>query len=238
MVENGTAFVTGGARGIGAAIARRLAQDGFHVVIADLDGDGAARVAEEIGGRGVALDVADPDDVRAAVTEAGPLRVLVNNAGIEDRGFLDEMTPERWRRMLAVNLEGVFATTQAALPAMQAARYGRLVNIASEAGRIGGKADSTYAATKGGVIAFTKSIAREGARYGITANAIAPGPVDTPLVRELDDRVIQAITAGTQLRRLGRPEEIAAAVSFLASEESSYVTGEVLGVSGGMGLGA
>lgn len=231
-----TALVTGGARGIGEAIVRRLAADGFEVVVADLDGEGAARVADEVGGRAVTLDVSDFDAVRAAIEEVGPLKVLVNNAGIEDRGWITEMTPERWRRMLAINLEAVFATTAAALPAMQEARYGRLVYIASEAGRIGGKSDSVYAATKGGVLAFAKSMAREGARYGITSNAIAPGPIETPLLREIDERGIELITRGTQLRRLGTPEEVAATVSFFASEGSSYVTGEVLGVSGGMGL--
>ena len=231
------AFVTGAGRGIGAAIARRLAANGASVVVADLDGNAARAVAEEIGGRSVQLDVADAAAARAVIESVGTLDVLVNNAGFDDFDFFTAMTPERWRRLLAVNVEGVFACTHAALPAMQQARYGRIVNVSSEAGRIGAKGNAVYAATKGAVIAFTKSIARENARYGITANAIAPGPTDTPLLRAMSERAIEGVIAGTQLRRLGTPEEIAAAVAFLASKEAGYITGETLGVSGGMGIG-
>jgi 2-hydroxycyclohexanecarboxyl-CoA dehydrogenase len=231
------ALVTGGARGIGAAIAARLAAGGFDVVVADIDADAAERQAAAIGARSAAFDVADPAAVTTAIAAAGTLDVLVNNAGVDDFGFFTEVTPERWRRVLAVNLEGVLACTHAALPAMQRADYGRIVNVASEAGRIGAKGNAAYAAAKGGVIAFTKSIARENARFGITANAIAPGPIETPLLREMDPHAIEVLTATTQLRRLGTPQEVAAAVAFLASEEASYITGETLGVSGGMGLG-
>jgi 2-hydroxycyclohexanecarboxyl-CoA dehydrogenase len=236
------AFVTGGGRGIGAAIARRLAAEGATVVVGDIDEPAAREVAADVGGEAVALDVADPDSATAAISGAGKLDVLVNNAGVDDFGFFGEMTPERWRRLLAINLEGVFACTHAALPAMQGAGYGRIVNIASEAGRVGSKGSAVYSAAKGGVIAFTKAIARENARYGITANAIAPGPIDTPLLRsahqlgEIGERIIETMKAGTQLRRLGEPEEVAAAVAFLASEEAGYVTGETLGVSGGLGM--
>jgi 2-hydroxycyclohexanecarboxyl-CoA dehydrogenase len=123
------------------------------------------------------------------------------------------------------------------LPAMQQAGYGRIVNMASEAGRMGGKADAVYAATKGGVIAFTKSIAMENARYGITVNAVAPGPIETPMLRRMPEKAVDIITASTLLRRLGQPEEVAAAVAFLASPEAAYITGETLAVSGGMYLG-
>ncbi|HYT38101.1 MAG TPA: SDR family NAD(P)-dependent oxidoreductase [Acidimicrobiia bacterium] len=237
------AFVTGGASGIGAAIAARLAAEGADVTIGDIDLDAAKAHAEAVGGRAVRLDVTDPASARAAIGggdggDDGPFDVLVNNAGVDQPGvFFGDVTPDQWRRLLAVNLEGVFACTQAALPAMQRAGYGRIVNLSSEAGRIGGKANAVYSAAKGAVIAFTKALARENARYGITVNAVAPGPIETPLLRRMDPRAIEMVTASTLLRRLGEPDEVAAAVAFLASAEASYVTGETLGVSGGMGLG-
>jgi 2-hydroxycyclohexanecarboxyl-CoA dehydrogenase len=241
-LEGRKAFVTGGASGIGTAIARRLAAEGADVVIGDVNIDGARSVAGEVGAEAVELDVTDPAAASEAIGSAGTLDVLVNNAGTDDFAFFTDMTPERWRRLLAINLEGVFACTHAALPPMQQAGYGRIVNIASEAGRVGSKGSAVYSAAKGGVIAFTKTIARENARYGITANAIAPGPIDTPLLNrarefgEIGEKIIETMKAGTQMRRLGTPDEVAAAVAFLASDDSSYVTGETLGVSGGLGM--
>ena len=231
------AFVTGGASGIGAAVATRLAADGAEVIVGDLNLDAAEAHAKDIGGQAVHLDVADPESALSAIGDAGPLDILVNCAGITDIGWFGDFTPERWRRLIAVNLEGVFACTQAALPAMQQSRYGRIVNIASEAGRMGATTQAVYAATKAGVIAFTMSIARENARYGITANAIAPGPIDTPLLGTMDARAIDILTRGVPLRRVGTPAEVAAAVCFLASPDASYITGETLGVSGGLILG-
>ncbi len=238
------ALVTGATKGIGRAIATRLADDGFDVVICARNADEVAAVAAEIGGTGLVLDIADIEATSAAVRDLGTLAVLVNNAGFDDFGWFVDTTPERWRRLLAVNLEGTFATTHAALPGMYEAKYGRVINISSEAGRIGSNGNAVYAATKGAINAFTKSIAREGARYNVTANAVAVGPVETPLLEanlrfgETGEKMIEAMKAGTLLRRLGRPEEVAAAVSFLASEESSFVTAEVVGVSGGMGVSA
>jgi 2-hydroxycyclohexanecarboxyl-CoA dehydrogenase len=235
-------LVTGGASGIGAAVARRLAAEGAAVVIGDINVEGAGEVAGEIDAEATLLDVTDLDSAAGAVESHGPFEILVNNAGTDDFAFFTDMTPERWRRLVAVNLEGVFACTHAVLPAMQEAGYGRIVNIASEAGRVGSKGSAVYSAAKGGVIAFTKTIARENARFGITANAVAPGPIDTPLLNAarslggLGERIIETMKAGTQLRRLGNPDEVAAAVAFLASDDSSYVTGETLGVSGGLGM--
>lgn len=236
------ALVTGGASGIGAAIVRRLAADGLDVVIADLQIEAAQRLAAETGARAVALDVCDFDRVHAVVAELGPFDVLVNNAGVDQHAFFTKTGPQDWRRLLAVNLEAVLNTTHAVLPGMQARGHGRIVNVASEAGRLGSRGGSVYAAAKGGVIAFTRSIARENGRKGITANVIAPGPIDTPLLRQAvgegGDKLMSAMTEATLVGRLGTGEEVAAAVSFLASDAASYVTGEVLGVSGGMGCGA
>jgi 2-hydroxycyclohexanecarboxyl-CoA dehydrogenase len=241
-LEGRTALVTGGGRGIGAAIARRLSAEGAAVTIGDIDTDSAAEVAGEVGAEVLRLDVTDPSSARDAVERTGNLDVLVNNAGTDEFGFFTDTDPDLWERLLAVNLKGVFACTLAALPGMQSAGYGRIVNIASEAGRVGSKGSAVYSAAKGGVIAFTKTIARENARFGITVNAIAPGPIDTPLLRratelgEIGDRVVETMKAATQMRRLGSPDEVAAAAAFLASEEASYVTGETLGVSGGLGM--
>ncbi|MBS0449999.1 MAG: SDR family oxidoreductase [Proteobacteria bacterium] len=236
------AFVTGGAKGIGAAIARRLAADGAQVTIADLDIGAAQALAQDIAANAVRLDVADLVQVAAVMAEHGPFDILVNNAGIDQHAFFTRTTPDDWRRLIAINLESVFATTHAALPAMQSAGFGRVINIASEAGRLGSRGGAVYAAAKGGVIAFTRSIARENGTKGITANVIAPGPIDTPLLRQAlehgGDKLLQAMTGATLAGRLGTSDEVAAAVAFLASAEAGFITGEVLGVSGGMGCGA
>jgi 2-hydroxycyclohexanecarboxyl-CoA dehydrogenase len=162
--------------------------------------------------------------------------------GVDQHAFFTQTTPQDWRRLIAVNLESVLNTTHAVLPAMQQAGWGRIVYIASEAGRLGSRGGSVYAAAKGGVIAFARSIARENGRKGITANVVAPGPIDTPLLRQAVDRggdkLMDAMTGATLAGRLGTADEVAAAVAFLVSEASGYVTGEVLGVSGGMGCGA
>lgn len=236
------AFVTGGAKGIGAAIARRLAADGALVTIADLDIETAKALADGIWAHAVQLDVADLAQVADVMEAHGPVDILVNNAGVDQHAFFTRTTPADWRRLIAINLESVFATTHAALPAMQAAGFGRVINIASEAGRLGSRGGAVYAAAKGGVIAFTRSIARENGSKGITANVIAPGPIDTPLLRQAlehgGDKLLGAMTGATLAGRLGTPDEVAAAVAFLASADAGFITGEVLGVSGGMGCGA
>ncbi|HVZ44198.1 MAG TPA: SDR family oxidoreductase [Ramlibacter sp.] len=236
------ALVTGGASGIGEAVARRLAACGFAVVIADIREDRAKSLAAEIGAAAMRMDVTDFDAVRAGLAPQPAFHVLVNCAGIDQHAFFTETGPKDWHRLIAVNLESVLNTTHAVLPGMQAAGYGRIVNVASEAGRLGSRGGSVYAAAKGGVIAFTRSIARENGRKGITANVVAPGPIDTPLLRKaVDDggeRLMSAMTGATLAGRLGTAGEVAAAVAFLASEDAGYITGEVLGVSGGMGCGA
>ena len=235
------AFLTGGAKGIGEAIARRLAAAGAEVVIVDLDLDAASTLAADIGASAVQLDVTDLEAVARVIAERGPFQILVNNAGIDQHAFFTRTTPADWRALLAVNLEAVFATTHAVLPAMQAAGFGRIVNIASEAGRMGSRGGAVYAAAKGGVIAFTKSIARENGRKGITANAIAPGPIDTPLLQQAvaqgGPKLLEAMQSSTLAGRLGTADEVAAAVLFLVSDDAGFITGETLGVSGGMGCG-
>lgn len=235
------AFVSGGAKGIGAAIVRSFADAGAQVVIGDLDIAAASGLAGEAGATAVRVDVGDAGMVQAIMSQHGPFDILVNNAGADQHAFFTDTSPEDWTRLLAVNLVSTFACTQAALPLMQTAGFGRIINITSEAARLGSKGGAVYSAAKGGVIAFTKSIARENARFGITANAIAPGPIRTPMLEAAvvdgGDKILRAMTDATLLRRLGEPDEVAAAVLFLASDQASYITGETLGVSGGMGLG-
>lgn len=235
-------FLTGGAQGIGEAIARRVAADGMDLVMADIDINRAQRIASEIGATAIQLDVTDFDAVRQVVAESGPFDVLINNVGMDQHAFFTRTTSADWRRLLAVNLESVFATTHAVLPAMQAAGHGRIVNISSEAARQGSRGAAVYAAAKGGMIAFTKSIARENSDKGITANVIAPGPIDTPMTQQAvekgGDKLLRAMVGATLAGRLGKPEEVAAAVGFLISEAAGFITGETLGVSGGMGVGS
>jgi len=241
-LEGRKALVTGGASGIGAATARRLAAEGADVVIGDVNEEGAAEVATEISGTAAGLNVTDPATAREVAGKHGPFAILVNNAGTDEFGFFADTDPGVWERVLAVNLIGVMSCTHAVLPGMQQAGYGRIVNVSSEAGRIGSKGSVAYSSAKGGVLGFTKAMAREGARFGITVNAICPGPIETPLLMgalefgEIGEKVIETMKAGTQLRRLGKPDEVAAAIAFLASDDASYVTGETLGVSGGMGM--
>ena len=241
-LEGRKALVTGGASGIGAAIAARLAAEGAEVWVGDIDVEGAERVAGETSGHPIELDVTDPEAARAAVAAVGTPDILVNNAGTDEFGFFTYTTPEQWQRLIGINLGGVLNCTHAALGPMQEAGYGRIVSISSEAGRVGSKGSAVYSAAKGGVIAFMKAIGRENARYGITANSIAPGPIETPLLMgakeygEIGERVIETMKEATQLKRLGQPEEVAAAVAFLASDDATYVTGETLGVSGGLGM--
>jgi len=241
-LEGRRALVTGGAGGIGAATARRLAAEGADVVIGDVNEEGAASVAGEISATAARLDVTDPASANALAVEHGPFAILVNNAGTDEFGFFADTDPGVWERVIAINLMGVLACTHAVLPGMQESGYGRIVNVSSEAGRIGSKGSVAYSSAKGGVLGFTKAMAREGARFGITVNAICPGPIETPLLMgalefgEIGEKVIETMKGGTQLRRLGTPDEVAATIAFLASDDASYVTGETLGVSGGMGM--
>ena len=246
-LEGRAALVTGGASGIGAATALRLAAEGARVAVADIDADGARDVAGQVDGAAVTMDVADLDSVRAGVDEAaaavGPLDVLVNNAGTDRFSFFSKSDPELWDFVLGVNLRGTLAVTHAVLPALQERGGGSIVNVASEAGRVGSQGSVPYSAAKAGVIGFTKALARESARYGIRCNAVAPGPIDTPLLNaapelygEIGERLRQGMIDATALRRIGQPEEVASAIAFLASDDASYVTGQTIGVSGGLSM--
>jgi 2-hydroxycyclohexanecarboxyl-CoA dehydrogenase len=240
-----TALVTGGASGIGAATCRRLAAEGARVAVTDMNLAGARAVADEVDGAAFELDVRSGESIAAALAaaeaELAPIDVLVNNAGYDEWGWFTETDPALWDRVLAVNLRGVIAVTHAVLPGMQERRRGRIVTTASEAGRVGSSGSAIYSAAKAGVIGFMKALAIENGRYGITCNAVAPGPIETPLLMgapealgDLGKRIVETMVSSTNLRRLGQPEEVAAAIAFLASDDASYVTGQALGVSGGL----
>jgi len=234
------ALVTGGWGGIGGAMCRALAHQACRVVVADLDLAHAEQVATDVGGTAVRLDVRDPASVEAAAAHAGPVDILVNAAGWDElKPFLD--TDEAFmQKVLDINLAGPIRVTRAVLGGMVERGHGRIVNISSDAGRVGSSLESVYSAAKGGLIAFTKTVAREVARRGVTANAVCPGPTDTPLLQGIvnagDDaeRVIAAMTKAVPMKRLGAPDDVAAAVAFLASDEAGYITGQTLSVSGGL----
>lgn len=238
------ALVTGGAGGIGSAICRHLALGGHHVVVADVSYDGAATLAEEIGGTAVELDVTDPASCEAAIRGTadgpGPVDVLVNCAGWDElKPFLDSDDAFQ-SKVLEINLGGPIRLTRLVLPAMIERRWGRVVSIASDAGRVGSSLEAIYSGAKGGLIAFTKTIAREMARYEITANCVCPGPTNTPLVASIvaanadGDRVIASMTKAVPMRRMGEPDDVAPAVAYFASDAAAFVTGQTLSVSGGL----
>jgi 2-hydroxycyclohexanecarboxyl-CoA dehydrogenase len=244
-----TALVTGGGQGIGRAIALALAREGAQVAVLDVAADRAAAVAREIealGVKGLALaaDLRRRAEVEGAVAEAlaqwGQLDVLVNNAGWDRMQPFLESDEETWDRIIGINFKGALYVLKAALPAMVARGSGRVISIASDAGRVGSSNEAVYAGTKGALIAFSKTLAREMARHGITVNVVCPGITETALLQGIREespknaKVIEAIGRSIPLGRIGAPEDIAGAVVFLASPEAGYITGQTLSVSGGL----
>jgi len=241
MLNEAVALVTGASRGIGAAIADRLANDGARVIGTATTADGAARIAESLGargGRGVVLDVTSQDSIDAVIADIdvkeGAIGILCNNAGITRDMLLLRMKQGDWDAVLQTNLASVFRLSKAVLRGMMKARKGRIISIASIVGLTGNPGQANYAAAKAGMIGFTKSLAREVGSRGITANVVAPGFIDTEMTRALNETQRETLKGQIPLARLGLPSDIAAAVSFLASADASYITGQTLHVNGGM----
>lgn len=243
--QDRTALITGAASGMGAAIARRLDEAGNRVVVADIQVDLGETVAASLqNGIFVEMDLSQATAVSEAaewvLQEVGTIDILVNCAGFDVvMPFLD--TDEKlWESIIAVNLFGPLRTTKAFLPAMVEQGWGRIVNISSDAGRVGSSGEGVYSACKGGQIAFTKTIAREVARKGVTSNCVCPGPTDTPPVRQTmaegGEKFMDALVRAIPMRRLGQPEDVAAAVAYLVSADAGFVTGQTLSVSGGMSM--
>ncbi len=235
-----TAIVTGSATGIGEAIARRLAKAGATVAVADLDLEGASAVARDMGAPAfpMQVDITNPASVRQAaghvLAQTGRIDVLVNNAGIAGKAApLWEQTLDDWHRIIAVNMDGVFNFCQAVIPHMRTRKYGRIVNVASIAGKEGNPNMTGYSATKGAVIAFTKSLGKEVATEGICVNSVTPAVIRTKILEQLTPQQIAYMTARIPIGRTGTPEEIAAVVHFLSSPDCSFVTGQCYDASGG-----
>ncbi len=236
-LEGRTALVTGGSRGIGRAIAAELANAGAEVVIGYRSGaEEAEEVAGEIGGRAVQADISDPEEAKRLVDDAGDLDILVNNAGVTRDGLLARMSDDDWRVVLDTNLGGTFNTCRAASRGMMKRRGGTVVNVSSIVGVHGNPGQTNYSASKAGIIGFTKALARELGSRGVRANVVAPGYISTRLTNELPEELQQSMLANTPLGRFGDPEDVAGAVRFLSSDASSFITGEVLLVDGGLGM--
>jgi 2-hydroxycyclohexanecarboxyl-CoA dehydrogenase len=243
MAGTSVALVTGAGGGIGRAVVRRLSLAGHTVAAGDLNLDAAAAAVDGLEGaaRPYPMDVSDSSSVAAAVAriedELGPVRVLVNNAGIDKIEPFVESTEQTWRAVVAVNYLGTVIVTRAVLDSMIEAGSGRIINISSDAGRVGSSGEVVYSGTKGAVIAFGKALAREVATKGITVNTVCPGPTDTPLLQQVADRsqkLFDAMARAVPMKRIGTPEDVAPAVVFFASEGAAFITGQTLSVSGGL----
>jgi 3-oxoacyl-[acyl-carrier protein] reductase len=231
------ALVTGGSRGIGAAVCRALARDGWMVYVNYNESrDKALALAEEIGGKALWADVSDPAAVAAMFAQAGDLDLLVSNAGIAGPGLVQDLTDEDWLRLFRVNADGAFYSVRAAVPGMVRRKRGNIIIISSVCGVWGSSCEAAYSDNKGALIAMTKSLFKELGPSGIRVNVVSPGCIATEMLARFDEAELAALREETPLGRLGTPEDVAACVRFLASEEASFVTGQVLGVNGGFGL--
>jgi len=243
-LEGRNVIVTGGGGAIGAAICRRFAGYGAKVGVFDKNLDCAKKVAAEIKGFASGVDITDYGAVGKAIAQfekdAGPTDVLVNNAGWDKFVNFVDTTPELWDQIIAINLRGPVNMSHVVLKGMVARGHGRVVNIASDAGRVGSSQEAVYSACKGGIIAFTKTVAREVARKGITLNAVCPGPTETPLLAaaagegERGERMRAALINAIPMKRVGQPDDIPGAVCFLASDDAAFITGQTISVSGGL----
>jgi len=244
-----TVIVTGGGGGIGGAACRRFARQGARVAVFDMNLDAAQRVAAEIGadgGEAVAFrcDITNRGEVDEAIAAAearfGPVDVLVNNAGWDVFKPFTKTEPAQWEKLIAINLTGALHMHHAVLPGMAARKAGRIVNIASDAARVGSSGEAVYAACKGGLVSFSKTIAREHARHGITVNVVCPGPTDTALFADYKEgagnpeKLVEAFTRSIPLGRIGQPDDLPGAILFFASDDAAFITGQVLSVSGGL----
>lgn len=244
-----TVIVTGGAGGIGSATARRFGAEGAKVAIFDLNLEAGQKVADEItaaGGQAAAfkVDITDRASVDADVAgvqqQLGPIDVLVNNAGWDVFKPFTKTVPQEWDKLIAINLVGALNLHHAVLPGMVERKYGRIVNVASDAARVGSSGEAVYAACKGGLVSFSKTLAREHARHNITLNVVCPGPTDTALLAGVaegapnPEKLIEAFTKAIPLGRLGQPDDLASAIAFFGSDEAAFITGQVISVSGGL----
>jgi 3-oxoacyl-[acyl-carrier protein] reductase len=234
-MTNRTAFVTGASRGIGRACARVLADAGAKVVLAARDRAKLEEAASEIpGSTFVEIDLSSPDSIKAALAQAGKVDILVNNAGVTRDGLAMRMKQEDWDAVIATNLTGAFLASQQVLRSMMQERWGRIINIASVVGEAGNPGQANYVASKAGLIGLTKSLAQEMGSRNITVNAVTPGFIETDMTAGLSQQLKDTMLSHIPLKRFGKPEDVAAAVRFLASEEAGYITGCVLKVNGGM----
>ncbi|HEX4592972.1 MAG TPA: 3-oxoacyl-[acyl-carrier-protein] reductase [Bryobacteraceae bacterium] len=242
-MTNRTALVTGASRGIGRSCALALAEAGARVAVAARNVEQLEALATEIRSKSreafvVSMDLADPESIKEAIAKTakdfGPIAILVNNAGITKDGLAMRMKKPDWDVVIATNLTGAFIAIQQVLPGMMRERWGRIINISSLVGEMGNAGQSNYAASKAGLIGLTKSIAQEMGSRNITVNAVAPGYVETDMTQGLSDELKEKMLANIPLKRMGRAEDVAAAVRFLASEEAGYITGHVLSVNGGL----